>query len=71
MGKNNTPEVVGQSMESVTTNAFDPKKPGKYKARNVQGKEGFIFDLFNPFGIGMFADEPIKVTTFGFIIVSI
>ena len=60
VGKNNTPEVVGQSMERVTTNVFDPKKPEKFKAGKVKGKQGLMFDLFNPFGFSMFADEPVK-----------
>ena len=61
MGKDKKPEVVGQSMERVTTNAFDPKKPGKFKVGKLKGKQGLnVFDLFNPFGFGLFADEPIK-----------
>ena len=62
MDKHKKPQVIGQSMERITTNMFDPKKPGKYKAGKIPGKQGgFLFDLFNPFGIGMFADEPTKV----------
>lgn len=63
MGKNNKPEVIGQSVEKVTTNVFDSKKPGKFKAGKAKGKHGFMLDIFNPFGLGgLFGDEPIKVT---------
>ena len=60
MGKDKKPEVIGQSMEKVTTNVFDPKKPEKFKAGKI-GRSGIMFNLFNPFGIGFFADEPAKV----------
>lgn len=69
MNKNKAPEVIGQTVESVTTNVFDPKKPEKFQAGKLK-KPGFLFDLFSPFKVGIFADDLVKVNYCHYISIS-